>query len=46
MEDTENSIIWDKLKLKIFPVYVKQIIEIVTVEELNKVNQEVNDGSR
>ena len=36
----------DKLKLKIFPVYDKQIIEIDTVEELNKVNQEVNNGSR
>ena len=36
----------DRLKLKIFPVYDKQIIEIDTVEELNKVNQEVIDGSR
>lgn len=36
----------DKLKLKIFPVYDKQIIEIDTVEELNKVNQEVKNGSR
>ena len=36
----------DKLKLKIFPVYDKQIIEIDTVEELNKVNQEVKNGNR
>ncbi|MBP5469367.1 MAG: phosphocholine cytidylyltransferase family protein [Candidatus Riflebacteria bacterium] len=36
----------DKLKLKIYPVYDKQIIEIDTVEELNKVNQEVKNGSR
>lgn len=36
----------DKLKLKINPVSEKQIIEIDTVEELNKINDEVNNGSR
>lgn len=36
----------DKLKLKVYPVYDKQIIEIDTVEELDKVNQEVKNGSR
>lgn len=36
----------DRLKLRITPVYDKQIVEIDTVEELNKVNQEVIDGSR
>lgn len=36
----------DKLKLKVFPVYDKQIVEIDTVEELKRVNIEVNNGSR
>lgn len=36
----------DKLKLRVHPVLDNQIIEIDTVEELNKVNQEVIHGSR
>ena len=36
----------DKLKLKIYPVYENQIVEIDTIEELNKINQEVKNGSR
>lgn len=36
----------DKLKLKVQEVFPNQIIEIDTVEELKKVNQEVIDGSR
>lgn len=36
----------DKLKLKIHPVAGNQIFEIDTVEELNKINNEVINGSR
>ena len=36
----------DKLKLKIYPVSENQIVEIDTVEELNKINNEVLNGSR
>ena len=36
----------DKLKLKVHEVNENKIIEIDTVEELNKVNQEVKNGSR
>lgn len=36
----------DKLKLRIHPVQDNQIIEIDTVEELNKVNQEILNGNR
>ena len=49
-----ESLFWDdvvnrnlnRLKLKIFPVYDKQIIEIDTVEELNRVNQYIHNESR
>ena len=36
----------DKLKLKVYPVSENQIVEIDTVEELNKINNEVMNGSR
>ena len=36
----------DKLKLKIHPVSETQIVEIDTVEELDKINLEVKNGSR
>ena len=36
----------DKLKLKIHPVTENQIVEIDTVEELKKINDEVINGSR
>lgn len=36
----------DKLKLKIHPVSENQIVEIDTVEELEQINKEVQNGSR
>ena len=33
----------DKLKLKIYPIDNKQIIEIDTVDELNRVNQDIHN---
>ncbi len=36
----------DKLKLKIYPVSKNQIVEIDTIEEFNKINEEVSRGSK